>query len=48
MAAMPKQPIAEFETSEHWFPIFFIRVLLASVLLTAILVLVGVELMSNH
>jgi hypothetical protein len=48
MATVSKQPIDQFSTDEHWFPLFFIRVLLASVLLTSILVLVGVELMSNH
>jgi hypothetical protein len=48
MATVAKQPVAQFDTDEHWFPLFFIRVLLASVLLTAMLVLVGVELMSNH
>jgi hypothetical protein len=48
MATVSKQPIDQFDTDEHWFPVFFIRVLLASVLLTSILVLVGVELMNNH
>jgi hypothetical protein len=48
MAATPKQHVDEFDLSEHWIVAFFIRVLLASALLTAILLWVGVGLMSNY
>jgi len=43
-----KQHIEELDISEHWFVSFFIRVLLASVFLTAILLWVGMDLLGNH
>jgi len=42
-----KQNIDEFDSSEHWFVSFFIRVLLASVFLTAMLLLVGMDLLGK-
>jgi len=47
MAATPKQPMDEFGIREHWFVPFFIRVLLVSVVLTAILLWVAVKLTIN-
>jgi len=41
MAANPKQHIDQFDISEHWFVAFFVRALLASVVLTAILLWAG-------
>jgi hypothetical protein len=47
MAATPKQPTDEIDISEHWFVPFFVRVLLVSAVLTAILLWVAIKLAIN-